>query len=209
MSRPSQDPVIAVPPQASLRELRELASHCRNCPLWRNATQTVFGEGPARASAMIVGEQPGDREDVAGHPFVGPAGMLLDRALEAAGIDRKDVWLTNAVKHFKWKPLGKKRLHQKPAAGEIAACKPWLDAELRRIAPDVLILLGATAARSLLGNAVRVTVDRGVFPAPELAPRVILTVHPSSLLRTRGQEEREAAFEAFVADLALANLRRP
>lgn len=209
MSRPSQDPVIAVPAQASLRELRELASHCRNCPLWRNATQTVFGEGPARASAMIVGEQPGDREDVAGHPFVGPAGMLLDRALEAAGIDRKDVWLTNAVKHFKWKPLGKKRLHQKPAAGEIAACKPWLDAELRRIAPDVLILLGATAARSLLGNAVRVTVDRGVFPAPELAPRVILTVHPSSLLRTRGQEEREAAFEAFVADLALANLRRP
>ena len=209
MSRPSQDPVIAVPPQASLRELRELASHCRNCPLWRNATQTVFGEGPARASAMIVGEQPGDREDVAGHPFVGPAGMLLDRALEAAGIDRKDVWMTNAVKHFKWKPLGKKRLHQKPAAGEIAACKPWLDAELRRIAPDVLILLGATAARSLLGNAVRVTVDRGVFPAPELAPRVILTVHPSSLLRTRGQEEREAAFEAFVADLALANLRRP
>lgn len=208
MSRPSQDPVIVVPPQASLRELRELASHCRNCPLWRNATQTVFGEGPARASAMIVGEQPGDREDVAGHPFVGPAGMLLDRALEAAGIDRKDVWLTNAVKHFKWKPLGKKRLHQKPAAGEIAACKPWLDAELRRIAPDVLILLGATAARSLLGNAVRVTVDRGVFPAPELAPRVILTVHPSSLLRTRGQEEREAAFEEFVADLALANLRR-
>ena len=154
---------------------------------------------------MIVGEQPGDREDLAGKPFVGPAGKLLDRALAEAGIDRAEVWVTNAVKHFKWVPRGKVRLHQKPSAGEIQACRPWLEAELRAIAPEVLILLGATAVRSLLGPRVRVTVDRGLYQAKEVAPRVVLTVHPSSLLRTRDEESREAGYRAFVRDLALAN----
>ena len=195
---------LPIPRDASLRVLRELAATCRNCPLWRNATQTVFGEGPARAAIMIVGEQPGDSEDLEGRPFVGPAGKLLDRALHDAGVEREEVWVTNAVKHFKWRPLGKKRLHQKPAAGEIAACRPWLEAELRRIAPEVLILLGATAAKSLLGPKVRVTVDRGVFGGTDLARLVIVTIHPSALLRIRESSEREQAYEAFVADLGLA-----
>ena len=196
---------LAIPDGASLTALRKLARGCRNCPLWKGATQTVFGEGPRNARFVIVGEQPGDREDIAGKPFVGPAGKLLDRALEEAGIDRSEAWVTNAVKHFKWIPRGKFRLHQKPSAGEIEGCKPWLEAELRRIAPEVLILLGATAARSLLGSRVRVTVDRGLYPAKEIAPRVVLTVHPSSLLRARDEESREAGYRAFVKDLALAN----
>lgn len=195
---------ITLPADASLTELRRLAADCRNCPLWKLGTQTVFGEGPAKARIVIVGEQPGNREDLAGRPFVGPAGQLLDRALEEAGVDRATAWVTNAVKHFKWKPRGKVRLHQKPSAGEIDACKPWLDAELRKIAPEILILLGATAARSLLGPRVRVTVDRGVIVAPELAPRVILTVHPSSLLRSRDEQGRAERYRAFVCDLALA-----
>ena len=156
MNRISHEPGI-VPEDASLAELRELAAGCRNCPLWKNATQTVFGEGPRKARYMIVGEQPGDREDREGRPFVGPAGKLLDRALEEAGIERGKVWVTNAVKHFKWIPRGKVRLHQKPSAGEIDACTPWLEAELRRVVPEVVILLGATAARALLGPRVRVT----------------------------------------------------
>jgi len=153
---------------------------------------------------MIVGEQPGDREDLAGQPFVGPAGKLLDRALEEAGIDRSKVWLTNAVKHFKWKPRGKVRLHQKPSAGEIDACKPWLLGELQRVSPEVLILLGGTAARSLLGRGVKVMASRGIVEAPSLAPRVVLTVHPSSLLRLRDSRERDAAYRAFVSDLTKA-----
>ena len=195
---------ITLPADASLTELRRLAADCRNCPLWKLGTQTVFGEGPAKARIVIVGEQPGNREDLAGRPFVGPAGQLLDRALEEAGVDRATAWVTNAVKHFKWKPRGKVRLHQKPSAGEIDACKPWLDAELQKIAPEILILLGATAARSLLGPRVRVTVDRGVIVAPELAPRVILTVHPSSLSRSRDEQGRAERYRAFVRDLALA-----
>jgi uracil-DNA glycosylase family protein len=193
-----------LPEGVSLEQMRELATRCRNCPLWKNATQTVFGEGPRKARTMIVGEQPGDREDREGRPFVGPAGKLLDRALEDAGIERRKVWVTNAVKHFKWIPKGKVRLHQKPSAGEIRACRPWLDGELRRLAPEVLIILGATAARALLGPRVRVTADRGIFPAPGLAPRVVVTVHPSSLLRSRDEASREEGYRAFVKDLALA-----
>ncbi len=195
---------LSPPAAATLQELRRLAAGCRNCPLWEHATQTVFGEGPPDARFLIVGEQPGDREDRSGRPFVGPAGQLLDRALEEAGIERSEVWITNAVKHFKWKPRGKFRLHQKPSVGEIEACKPWLEAEMRRLAPEVLILLGATAARSMLGPGVRVTVDRGLLPESSLAPRVILTVHPSSLLRSRDQEAREKGYRAFVKDLCLA-----
>jgi uracil-DNA glycosylase len=209
MSKTLAPQATPVPAGATLAELRELADHCRNCPLWKNATQTVFGEGPARARIVMVGEQPGDREDLEGRPFVGPAGKLLDRALAEAGIARKKVWVTNAVKHFKWQPRGKIRLHQKPSAGEIAACKPWLEAELRKIAPEVLVILGGTAARSLLGPKIRVTVDRGIFDAPGLAPRVIVTVHPSSLLRSRDDASREEGYRAFVKDLALAKEEIP
>jgi DNA polymerase len=205
MARATAKAVIEIPEDAPLGELRELAAHCRNCPLWKNATRTVFGEGSPRAGIMLVGEQPGDKEDQQGRPFVGPAGKLLDRALAEAGIARGKVWVTNAVKHFKWQPRGKIRLHQKPNAGEIAACKPWLEAELRKIAPEVLVLLGATAARSLLGPGVRVTVDRGLYNAPQLAPRVIVTIHPSSLLRSR--DDMEEGFRAFVRDLKLAGVK--
>ena len=193
-----------VPEKGTLGALRRAADGCRNCPLWQHATQTVFGAGSSKAKLMIVGEQPGDREDLAGQPFVGPAGKLLDRALEEAGIDRSKVWLTNAVKHFKWKPRGKVRLHQKPSAGEIDACKPWLLGELQRVSPEVLILLGGTAARSLLGRGVKVMASRGIVEAPSLAPRVVLTVHPSSLLRLRDSRERDAAYRAFVSDLTKA-----
>jgi len=193
-----------VPEKGSLAALRRAAEGCRNCPLWERATQTVFGDGSSKAKLMIVGEQPGDREDLAGKPFVGPAGKLLDRALEEAGIERSKVWLTNAVKNFKWQPRGKARLHQKPSAGEIEACKPWLLGELHRVSPEVLILLGGTAARSLLGSGVKVMASRGVVEAPSLAPRVLLTVHPSSLLRIRDSDERDEAYRAFVQDLARA-----
>ncbi len=187
---------------APLSSLAKAAETCRACPLWEHATQTVFGEGPEGARIMIVGEQPGDREDVAGRPFVGPAGKLLDQALAEAGIDRSKVYLTNAVKHFKWTPRGKTRLHQKPNAAEIDACKPWVMTELKRISPDVLILLGATAARSLLGRSVAVTKSRGLIRADELAKRVILTVHPSYLLRLRDSDERQGEFQKFVDELA-------
>ena len=180
------------------------AEKCRNCPLWERATQTVFGAGSDKAKLMMVGEQPGDREDIEGQPFVGPAGKLLDRALAEAGIERSNVWVTNAVKHFKWEPRGKVRLHQKPSAGEIDACKPWLLGELQRISPEILILLGATAARSLMGPGVKVMTSRGIVEAPSLAPRVVLTVHPSALLRIRDSEGREDAYRDFVKDLAMA-----
>ncbi len=196
----------AVPPatgEATLLEIARSVQACRQCPLWEHATCGVPGEGPENARIMIVGEQPGDREDLEGRPFIGPAGKLLDRALEEAGLDRTAVYLTNAVKHFKWTPRGKLRLHQKPAAGEIDACKPWLLAELSRIAPEVVILLGATAARSLLGTGVQVTRDRGIVAAAQLAKRVILTVHPSFLLRVE-PERKDAEFAQFVADLRRA-----
>ena len=190
-----------VPERASVAKLRDAASECRACPLWKDATQTVFGEGPAKAAVVLVGEQPGDREDREGHPFVGPAGRVLDDALVDAGIDRKQVYLTNTVKHFKWRPRGKRRIHQKPNAEEITACRPWLDAELAVVKPDVLVALGATAAQALLGRGFRVTRERGVPVESDLAPSVIATVHPSSILRARDEGERREAYDAFVADL--------
>lgn len=193
----------AVPEKASLSELRAAAAHCTACPLYRNATQTVFGEGAAHAPLMLVGETPGDREDLAGRPFVGPAGALLDRCLEEAGIERKDAYVSNVVKHFKWTPRGKRRLHAKPNAGEIRACRPWLEAELRTVKPKVLVCLGATAAQALLGAQYRVGRSRGVEIASDWAPHVVATVHPSALLRA-DDATREAEIQRFIADLRVA-----
>jgi uracil-DNA glycosylase family protein len=192
--------MATLPDRRSLTALREAAAGCRACPLWENATQTVFGEGRGTADVMFVGEQPGDQEDKAGKPFVGPAGRLFDRALEEAGIERGTTYVTNAVKHFKWQPRGKRRLHQKPSWGELAACRPWLEAELEAVAPRALVLLGATAAQSLLGRQFRVTRQRGELLESDLAKIVVATVHPSSILRARnGDRERE--FAALVDDL--------
>jgi uracil-DNA glycosylase family protein len=189
-----------LPQQLSLPKLRDAAAGCRGCHLWQVGTQTVFGEGARAAEAMFVGEQPGDQEDRAGKPFVGPAGRLFDEALEAAGIDRTSVYVTNAVKHFKWVARGKRRIHQKPNWTEMTACRPWLDAELAVVQPRVLVLLGATAAQSLLGRQFRVTQHRGELLDSELAEAVAATVHPSSILRGE-PAEREANFAAFVDDL--------
>jgi DNA polymerase len=189
-----------IPPDPTLATLRAAAAHCTACPLYENATRTVFGEGPAHAPLMLVGEQPGDQEDLAGHPFVGPSGKLLDRALEAAGIDREKAYVTNAVKHFKWTPRGKRRLHGKPNSREIRACKPWVEAEIAQVKPKVLVCLGATAAQALLGADFRVTRDRGRFMQSALAPYVLATVHPSALLRAP-PERREEEIALFVADL--------
>ncbi|HWA09721.1 MAG TPA: UdgX family uracil-DNA binding protein [Opitutaceae bacterium] len=184
---------------AALAKVRAQARRCTACPLHKLGTQTVFGEGPAGARILMVGEQPGDREDLAGRPFVGPAGHLLDRALAEAGIDRAQVYVTNAVKHFKWKPAGQRRLHQKPNSREILACKPWLEQEIDLVRPAVIVALGATAAQALMGPDFRVTVSRGqIFDGPG-AP-LLATVHPSSILRGP-PSEREAQFAAFVADL--------
>lgn len=189
-----------LPDQLTLPALREAAGSCRGCHLWQVGTQTVFGEGAVDAEAMFVGEQPGDQEDRAGKPFVGPAGRVFDEALEEAGIDRTSVYVTNAVKHFKWQARGKRRIHQKPNWTEMTACRPWLEAELAVVKPRVLVLLGATAAQTLLGRDFRVTQHRGELLASELAEAVTATVHPSSILRGR-PEERDANFAAFVADL--------
>jgi DNA polymerase len=190
-----------VPADLSWLALREAAAHCKACDLWKRATQTVFGEGDPRAPLMLVGEQPGNDEDLAGHPFVGPAGKLLDKALEEAGIDRKKAYLTNVVKHFKWEPRGKRRIHVKPNSVEIAACMPWLEAELQLVKPDVLVCLGAVAAQALLGRAFRVTQLRGKFVDSPLAPHVTATVHPSSILRAPDSETRRLEMRRFVADL--------
>ena len=190
-----------VPAKPTLPSLRRTAAGCRACDLWRRGTQTVFGEGSSRARVMLVGEQPGDREDLEGRPFVGPAGRVLDAALEKAGIDRSAVYVSNAVKHFKWEPRGKRRIHQKPNSVEIAACRPWLDAELAVVRPDVLVCLGATAAQALLGRSFRVSRQRGRFVTSALAPRVLATVHPSSILRAPDAETRRAETERFVSDL--------
>ena len=187
-----------VPPRPSLKSLREAAAGCKACPLWQTGTQTVFGEGGARADVVFVGEQPGDREDLEGRPFVGPAGQLLDRALDEVGIDRAQVYVTNVVKHFKWKPQGKRRIHQKPNWREIAACRPWLDAEITVLKPRVLVCLGATAAQALLGKDFRVSRQRGEHVDSPLAPTAIATVHPSSILRA---EDRELQYQEFVRDL--------
>jgi DNA polymerase len=192
--------VVALPDRRNLTSLRKAAADCRACPLWQTGTQTVFGEGRARAQVMLVGEQPGDQEDKAGKPFVGPAGRLLDRGLEEAGIDRGSAYVTNAVKHFKWQARGKRRIHQKPSWSELAACRPWLDAELEVVSPRALVLLGATAAQSLLGRQFRVTRQRGELLDSELAEIVVATVHPSAILRAE-DEDREREFAAFVDDL--------
>jgi uracil-DNA glycosylase family protein len=191
-----------LPERLSLGKVRDVAAGCRACDLYKRGTQTVFGEGPSKAEVMMVGEQPGDAEDVAGLPFVGPAGKLLDRALVEAGIDRRRVYVTNVVKHFKWEPRGKRRIHAKPTSAEIAACRPWLDTEIALVKPRVLVCLGATAAQALLGKSFKVSVSRGSFVPSPLAPRVAATVHPSSILRAPDEETRHAELKRFVADLA-------
>jgi DNA polymerase len=189
------------PETKDLAKLRAAATKCDACPLYKNATQTVFGEGPRDAKLVFVGEQPGDQEDRAGYPFMGPAGQLLDRALEESGIDRSAAYVTNAVKHFKWEARGKRRLHQKPNSRDIAACRPWLLAELHAVQPQVLVLLGSTAAQSILGSQVRVLRDRGKVMTSEYCAQTIVTVHPSSLLRAPDEEIRERNYAEFVKDL--------
>jgi uracil-DNA glycosylase len=190
-----------IPTKATLDELREAAKSCKNCDLWKLGTQTVFGEGAAHSKLMLVGEQPGDQEDLAGKPFVGPAGKLLDSALVEAGIDRKKVYVTNAVKHFKWEPRGKKRIHEKPNARERTACRPWLDAEIGLVKPKVIVCLGATAAQTLLGPKFRVTKDRGRPIDSPLAPFVVATIHPSAILRALDEETRHREMRLFIEDL--------
>jgi uracil-DNA glycosylase len=193
-----------LPAGSSIRELRAAAAICKGCELWRNATQTVFGDGSERAKMMLIGEQPGDQEDLKGIPFSGPAGQLLDRGLVDAGIDREEVYVTNAVKHFKWLPRGKRRLHQKPNGREITACRPWLIAELEAIQPRVLVCLGATAARAVLGKITKISEHRGELLESELRSRIVVTVHPSSILRIEDSDSRQLAMRHFVADLRTA-----
>jgi DNA polymerase len=190
-----------IPSQKSIAALVKAAADCQACDLWKRGTQTVFGEGGTHVRVMLVGEQPGDQEDLQGRPFVGPAGRILDKALAAAGIDRDETYVTNAVKHFKWEPRGKRRIHKKPNSIEIAACKPWLEAELSVLKPDVLVCLGATAAQALLGKGFRVSTQRGQLIHSDLAPYVIATVHPSSLLRAPDEETRRIEMKRFVGDL--------
>jgi DNA polymerase len=190
-----------LPDRHSLKALREAAADCRGCHLWRPATQTVFGDGRRSSRVMLVGEQPGDREDRAGRPFVGPAGRELDRGLEAAGIDRAETYVTNVVKHFKFEERGRRRIHQTPKRFEIDACRPWLDAELEVVKPEALVLLGATAAKALLGSSFRVTKHRGELLDCELAPLVAATIHPSAILRAPDDEARQGEREAFATDL--------
>jgi len=187
----------------TLQELRNEARRCQACPLWANATQTVFGAGDPHARVMLVGEQPGDEEDQKGLPFVGPAGRLLDRALEAAAVDREHLYVTNAVKHFKWQQRGKRRLHKTPAQREIDACHQWLEHEMAAVEPDVIVCLGATAAKAVIGKGFKVATMRGRFVESPLAPFVFATFHPSALLRLRDEEERDTAFRQLVADLSL------
>jgi DNA polymerase len=190
-----------LPDRPTLTTVREVAAGCKACDLYKRGTQTVFGEGPRRAQIMLVGEQPGDAEDLAGHPFVGPAGRILDRALEEAGIDRRLVYVTNVVKHFKWEPRGKRRIHAKPNAAEISACRPWLETEIALVKPEVLVCLGATAAQALLGKGFKVSRQRGERVSSTLAPIVTATVHPSSILRAPDDEARRDEMSRFVADL--------
>ena len=190
-----------LPERTTLTAMREAVQGCRGCDLYEDTTQAVFGEGPDDARVVMVGEQPGDKEDIAGRPFVGPAGGLLDRAIEEAGLARDDVYITNVVKHFRFVLRGKKRIHKKPGAEHIRACAPWLEAELARIGPEVLVLLGATAAQAILGRSFRVTQQRGEFIESPLAPLVTATIHPSAILRTETDEERQEAFDGFVRDL--------
>jgi DNA polymerase len=190
-----------IPDRPTLAKVRETAKDCHACDLWKRGTQTVFGEGSNKAQLMFVGEQPGNDEDLIGHPFVGPAGKLLDRALADAGIDRATVYVTNVVKHFKWEPRGKRRIHKKPNSGEIAACRPWLDTEIMLVKPRIIVCLGATAAQALLGRQFKVTAHRGEFVPSPLAPLVLATVHPSSILRAPDDDARRREMERFTADL--------
>jgi DNA polymerase len=197
--------VAQPPPDArSVEDLRAAASTCRGCDLWKDATQTVFGEGAEHARVMLVGEQPGDQEDKQGHPFVGPAGRILEQALDEAGIDRRRVYVTNAVKHFRWTRRGKRRLHEKPNAAQVRACRPWLDAELEVVRPSLVVLLGATAAQAVMGPTFRVTKDRGHVLNSPLGVPVLATVHPSSILRAIDDASRDEAMASFIADLMVA-----
>ena len=200
VSQEAQSAAAWLPDRISLSALRDAAAGCRACPLWKNATQTVFGDGRRHSPLMLVGEMPGNEEDLAGRPFVGPAGRLLDDALAEAGIDRDAAYVTNVVKHFKWEPRGKRRLHRTPNPGEIRACVPWLQAEIDVIEPRVLVCLGATAARALLGPQFRVSRERGRLVPSMLAPKVLATIHPSAILRAR-DEDRAREMRAFIADL--------
>ncbi|MDT8067838.1 MAG: UdgX family uracil-DNA binding protein [Terriglobia bacterium] len=190
-----------LPERRTLPVLREASKKCRGCNLWEKGTQTVFGEGTAHAEVMFVGEQPGDKEDLTGKPFVGPAGAVLDKALVAAGIDRSKIYVTNAVKHFNWEPRGKRRIHKKPSAMQIAACRPWLDAEIAAVRPRVIVCLGATAAQALLGRTFKVTQRRGELIPSDLAPCVTATVHPSSILRAPNDATRHEEMARFIEDL--------
>jgi uracil-DNA glycosylase len=203
---PSKKPALStaaalIPESATLHQIREIAAGCRACELWKRGTQTVFGEGKAKANVILVGEQPGNDEDLAGAPFVGPAGRLLDKALEEAGIDRGLTYVTNVVKHFKWEPRGKRRIHAKPNSVEIEACLPWLEAEIRLIQPKLVVCLGATAAQSLLGKKFRVTQQRGELIDAPIAAKVMATVHPSSILRAPDDIARRSETEKFIDDL--------
>jgi uracil-DNA glycosylase family protein len=205
MPRPPRKPTDSaaelIPDRPTLKTVRDASKDCQACDLWKRGTQTVFGEGVPKAQLMFVGEQPGNEEDLSGHPFVGPAGKLLDRALADAGIDRTAVYVTNVVKHFKWEPRGKRRIHKKPSAGEIAACRPWLDTEIALVKPKAIVCLGATAAQALLGRQFKVTAHRGEFVPSTLAPIVLATVHPSSILRAPDDETRHLEMKRFTDDL--------
>ena len=192
---------MKIPPRPTIKKLQDAAADCKACDLWKTGTQTVFGEGKQTSTVLFIGEQPGDREDLAGRPFVGPAGGLLDKALAEAGIDRSKVYVTNVVKHFKWEPRGKRRIHKKPNAGEINACRPWLDAEIRVIKPRAIVCLGSTAAQAVIGPKFRVSTQRATFVESPLAPLVTATVHPSSILRAPSDEARRAELARFVGDL--------
>ena len=192
---------IEIPPRPTIRKLQVIAAECTACHLWKNATQTVFGEGKQTSTVMFIGEQPGDKEDLSGHPFVGPAGALLDKALVEAGIDRSKVYVTNVVKHFKWEPRGKRRIHKKPNAAEITACRPWLEAEVHVIKPHGIICLGSTAAQAVIGPKFRVSIQRAQFVPSNLAPFVTATVHPSSILRAPTDDARHEEMRRFTDDL--------
>jgi uracil-DNA glycosylase family protein len=192
-----------IPPTRRLSDLREAARSCTGCDLYQHATQTVFGEGARTAKVMFVGEQPGDQEDLAGHPFVGPAGKLLNKALAEAGLSRREVYVTNAVKHFKWEPQGKRRKHKRPSVREVAACRPWLGAELNLVRPQILVCLGTTAAQSVLGRMIRLSEHRGVFRKTEWAPETFVTIHPSSIFRHPEPNQRDEEYRRFVKDLTL------
>jgi DNA polymerase len=190
-----------IPPRPTIKKLQSAAAGCKACDLWKTGTQTVFGEGKQTSTVMFIGEQPGDREDLAGRPFVGPAGGLLDKALAEAGIERSKVYVTNVVKHFKWEPRGKRRIHKKPNASEINACRPWLEAEIQVIKPRAIVCLGSTAAQAVIGPKFKVSTQRATFVESPLAPLVTATVHPSSILRAPSDEARRAEFARFVEDL--------